>query len=85
MNFVTAAKRGNLTNHKMTVSKTSITNTETGQGIFQAATPLRTEDHGPRAQLSQFITICSKLVPAVRDCQEARMEGEHAEYSLERD
>ena len=36
------ANRGNFTNHKMTVCKTSMIKTKTGQGSFQVATILRT-------------------------------------------
>ena len=63
-NLTTAAKRGNLTSHQMTVCKTSTTDMETGQGNFQVATPLGTRSPWTkgRFQLSQRIAIRNTLV-----------------------
>ena len=41
-NLRTATNRASLTSHRMTVSKTSMTNAETEQENFQATTPLET-------------------------------------------
>ena len=64
-NLTTAASRGRLTSHQMNVCKTSMTNTETGQRNFQAATALGIKRPWTKGkfQVSQLIAIRYTLVP----------------------
>ena len=63
-NLTTAVNRGRFTSHQMTGCKTNITDAETVQENFQAATPLRARKPWTkgRFQLSQ-LDIRNKLVP----------------------